>query len=118
VWQFLFDWDGGDRTRRKKIDEVAIDTRFLEPTDKWEVFFQHDDRDIKMVASGAGGPVRFKPPASPARLINAWLVLTRGQQTNERAPQFLEPIKVDFDWHDEDEDAQDPARNESGGLKT
>lgn len=109
VWQFLYDW-GGD-TELRTIEEIAIDTRFLEPTDKWEVFFQHDERDIKKVAYGEGGPVIFQPPAFPARRINAWLVLTRGQMTNERAPQFLEPVRVTFSVDGDFTDAQDPARS-------
>lgn len=110
TWRFLYDWDAGDRTQLKTINEITIDTLFLEPTDQWEVFFQHDQRDIKKVAYGKGGPVKFRPPSAPARVVNAWLVLSRGQQTNERAPQFLEPIRVDFDWDGDIQGVQDPAR--------
>lgn len=109
-WQFLYDWDAGDGMRKKVISRISINTRYLEPTDEWEMFLQHDERDIKKVAYGKGGPVSVSVPAFPARVYNAWLVLNRGQMTNERAPQFLEPIKVEFDWRDEENDAQDVAR--------
>jgi hypothetical protein len=110
VWQCLYDWDGGDAMTHKTIAGIRINTRFLEPTDEWELFLQHDERDIKKVAYGRGGPVMASVPAFPARVYNAWLVLARGQQTNERAPQFLEPVLVDFDWVDSIGDVQDPAR--------
>ncbi len=110
TWQFLFDWDADDRTRLKHIDRVMIDTLYLEPTDEWEVFFQHDIYDIVKVAYGRGGPVVFDPPQTDARLFNAWLVLKRGQQTNERAPQFLEPIKIFFEFSKDIDGSQDPAR--------
>jgi hypothetical protein len=110
TWQFLYDWGGEDRTRMKIISKVMIDTLFLEPTDEWEVFFQHDQRDIVKVAYGKGGPVVFDPPQTAVRVMQGWLVLARGQQTNERAPQFLEPVKVFFEFEDDIGGAADPAR--------
>ena len=112
IWQCLYDWDAGDRTKLKQISRIAIDTLFLEPTDKWEIYFQHDQRDIVRVAYGQGGPVVVEDiPAAPARLVNAWLVLSRGQQTNERAPQFLEPVRVTYDVTGDFDGVADPARS-------
>jgi hypothetical protein len=111
IWQFLFDWDGGDRTRKKAIGKVVIDTMFLEPADQWEVFFQHDQRDVVKVAFGQGGPIEFDPPQTPVRIMQGWVVVTRAAQASiERAPQLLEPVKVFFEF------AQD-GTSELGGVQ-
>jgi len=110
VWQFLYDWDAGDRTRMKRIERVLIDTLFLEPTDAWEAFFQYDQRDIVKVGYGKGGPIVFDPPQTAVRLMQGWIVLQRGQVTNERAPQLLEPVKLFYEFEDDIQAVQDTAR--------
>lgn len=97
LWQFLHDYDGGDATLQKSWNAIHIDTRYVQPTDSWEVFGQSDDHDIIRIGKGQGGPITIEPPAGQWRYFNAWLGVTRAATTNESAPQFLEPVTLDFD---------------------
>lgn len=94
VWQWARDEDFGT-DEQKQIEWVSIDTEFVQPTDSWEVFFQYDQHDIQRVSNGAGGPIYFTPPPVGFRRFSAWLVLDRAATTTERAPLFLEPVRVE-----------------------
>ena len=97
LWQIMYEWDGGDATLTKNINWVAIDTRYVEPGDEWEVFAQHDEMDIVSVASGRGGPIKFMPQIADFRYMNMWIAFRRTEpQRFVNAPQLLEPITVEY----------------------
>ena len=106
--QIAHDWDGGDATKLKQLTRLMIETRFVQPTDKTELFAQFDDRDIVSLGTYTGGPLDIHPLDHQFRYLNLWLGFSDAATTDASAPQFIEPYILEFNWVDGDI-PQDPA---------
>ena len=102
-------WDGGDPTRKKQLEYIVIDSRFVQPADDLEVFVQHEERDIIRVSNTSdGGPFVVDLTATaPMRYGNLWLTLNDAATGQVQGPYINE---VRLSWHFVDDDlTQDPA---------
>lgn len=108
--QIAHEWRGrseNEYDKYKTLKRVFLDSKYVQRADKWELFIQHDERDIITLASGAGGPIVANVQTAPFRSMNMWLAFADSVVTEEACAQFYEPIWLTYELADIDTDAQD-----------
>lgn len=96
--QIAFEWDGGNPYKMKRLDNIYIDTRYVQPLDQTELFAQFDDQDIVSLGVYRGGPLSIPVNQAPFRYLNLWLGFKQNATTVADTPQFVEPFVLEFDW--------------------